>query len=124
MIRPLDLPTRNHEDPEFLSLYGTPVRNIQALGRLAKLEELNLAYSAVDNVDSLTGLTALNDLNIVHTQITSIRKLSELKGLQELDMSGDHISKSQIEQFRKLRPNTRIRVSCMNPGSSAFGDDC
>ncbi len=76
-----------------LSLTGNEdAKNIEAVGTLTKLQDLELRYCGIGDISFLSGLTELRDVNLNGNSITDITPLAGLVKLEKLGLAENNIS--------------------------------
>ena len=83
----------NHEKLEYCEFLSGRIKDLSPLASCPNLEHLNVAYNLITDITPLYGLTKLKRLWI----------------------SRNSIPKSQIEEIRRLLPDTEINTTSQNP---------
>ena len=91
-----------------LNYKGVETKDLELIGELTSLEELELYNNKIDTIQGLDKLTKLEELQLGDNQITKIEGLEKLTKLEILDIYKNKIPRSQIDQFKAN--NLKIRV--------------
>ena len=91
-----------------IKVNGIEIHDIGELARFEGLTHLDLSNSGIFDIGVLTLHTDLISLNLSNNEIFDIGPLTLLTKLKDLDLRGNPISAAQIEQLKKLLPNTDI----------------
>ena len=91
-----------------LNYKGVETKDLELIGELTSLEELELYNNKIDTIQDLDKLTKLEELQLGDNQITKIEGLEKLTKLKILDIYKNKIPRSQIDQFKAN--NLKIRV--------------
>ncbi len=76
-----------------LSLYGNEnAKNIEAVGTLTKMQDLELQYCGIEDISFLSGLTELRRVDLNGNSIMDIAPLADLDKLEWLGLSENRIS--------------------------------
>lgn len=92
-----------------LYLGGNPITNIDPLGKLAKLETVNLAGCQIENIEPLTSSTNLQYLFLSSNNIVSITPLEKLKSIQYLSLDDNKIE--DVSPILQLTNLTDLEIS-------------
>ncbi|HPS61946.1 MAG TPA: leucine-rich repeat domain-containing protein [Bacteroidales bacterium] len=87
-----------------VDLSGTPVSDLMPLRNLNKLEILDLSGTRVSDLEPLRYCNRISDLRMKGTRITSLSVLSSFPNLTALDISG-----TQVASLEPLRDRTRLK---------------
>lgn len=101
-----------------LSLTETKIVSLPAdINKLKKLKKLDVRNSPIEVLpNEISELTNLEELNISGTKITSLPvEMANLKSLKTLYIVNTPLKKEQINQIKKVLPNTAVWTSY--PGS-------
>lgn len=79
-----------------LNLVGCSITDISSLSGLSKLTWLHLGYNSIKDITPLSGLSKLTFLYLLINKITDISSLSGLSQLIELNLRGNPLSGSSI----------------------------
>ena len=93
---------------EELELYNNKIDTIQGLDKLTKLEELQLAFNQISKIKGLDKLTKLRGLHLGWNKITKIEGLSNLTSLEKLYLHYNQITEKEIDKFKAT--NKKIKV--------------
>ena len=89
-----------------LAADGLTDRDLDVIGRMQQLEQLNLGWNRISDVSALGELTGLSVLSLWGNQISSIDALESLENLQYLDFSDNQVedisSVAGMEQLSEL----------------------
>ena len=91
-----------------LLLHNNQITNLTQLKELKNLTELGIDNNQITNVAPLKELTKLTAIWLADNQITVFAPLKELTKLRYLDLSGNPMKNSQIEEMRDTHPYTHI----------------
>ena len=83
-----------------LDLSNNRIFDISAIRELHLLEEIDFSFNQIMYVDSLAGKNYLRRIDVSFNQIEDISPLLTLRKLEYLNVVGNPIPKSQIDEFR------------------------
>ena len=78
------------------------------LRNLKRLKSLDLSSTNVVDLEPISKLYQLRSFWCAYTKVSTIRHLQALRRLSHLDCSETEVSSSELEAFRKMRPNMTI----------------
>ncbi len=94
---------------ENLDLSDNKISDISALASLTKLKTLNLANNNIKNIDAIGTLTKITVLNISNNRISSVSSLKKLSGLENLNLSDNPVS--ELDGISSLSNITTLNLA-------------
>ena len=94
--------------PVGVSLNYALVEDITPLSRLRQLDTVLLTGTFVGDVTPLSHLNRVETLQHDVTEVTDVLPLMKLRQLQYLNLSGNNISKDDLERLQSALPKCRI----------------
>lgn len=87
-----------------LALYGNEdAKHIEAVGTLAKMQDLGIQYCGIEDISFLSGMTELRGVNLNGNSVTDITPLAGLNKLERLGLAENGISDiSALENLNNL----------------------
>lgn len=85
-----------------LDISNNKIIDISPLWGLMQLEELNISDNQIENIDTLSNLSNLKSIYASNNCFNDISALFELNKLEYVDLSGNKISKEQINELIEL----------------------
>src|SRR5438128_533993 len=122
-IESLPKPRDQRGDRELrgLDLEGTEIGDLalRFVGRIPRLEELNLSHTSVSDAGLASFLNALRRLKLSHTNVRGVA-LGRLTTLEELDLSGAPVNDESAKQLAQLVNLRKLRLSYTDLTDAAY----
>ena len=93
---------------EELDLSCSGITEIKGLNKLTGLKYLNLSDNQISTIQGLGKLTKLRELNLGNNNINAIQGLEKLNDLRKLSIFLNNIPKSQIDKFQANHPKINV----------------
>jgi len=93
----------------WLFLESNQITKFENLDKLPNLDELHLNDNQITEIENLDNLSNLTELYMQANQISSIdSSIILLQNLQLLDITGNLLDQSMIDNFPRLLPNCKV----------------
>ncbi len=91
-----------------LNLAQNNISNISALANLTNLEILDLRENPISDISPLNSMVSLKVLKLNDCNLNDLSPLFELKGLNYISLTGNKVTKSELERLKGYLPETEI----------------
>ena len=91
-----------------LTLDDQGIRDLTGAEYLTNLDALDLSDNLISDLSPLANLTNLKGLALCHNRISNLTPLANLTNLQTLRLGHASIGPIEVENLKRLLPNTRI----------------